>query len=235
LTTPTIDGNWTTTNEWVDAAPPTNLGTDFVWREKWTYPEGAIYQHFLIEFFTDNTNDAGDYYEVIYDTNGDGGTAPQTDDMKVEWKGHSASGLKVYKGNGTGWAQYTELAAGAIVGADKLTASPLNSNPHWVFELTILKAGVFDISGSGYQPGIRVAVYDASNSAAGVKAWPAASTNAPSTWGQELGTLDNIPESVTVVAVVFLSSVAVIAGAYFLRKRTYAKQNLVNTGLSQSF
>jgi hypothetical protein len=231
LTTPTMDGKWTTTNEWVDAAPPTNLGTDFVWREKWTYPSD-IYQHFIIEFFTDSTNDAEDYYEICYDTSADGGTAPQADDVKVEWKGHSASGLKVYKGNGSGWVQYTTLAAGAVNGSDTLTTSPLNSNQHWVFELTILKTDIFDISGSSYQPGLRVAVYDASNSAAGVKAWPAASTNAPSTWGLEIGTMENIPESLAIVAVVVLSSFAVLAGAYVLRKRPFGNHRAVNAGLS---
>jgi len=231
ITTPTDDGKWTAADEWVDAAPPDNLGTAFVWREKWTYPDD-IYQHFLIEFFTDSTNDTEDYYQICYDTSVDGGTAPQTDDVKVEWKGHSASGLKVYKGTGSGWTQYTELAAGAVVGADTLTTSPLNSNQHWVFELTILKTGIFDISGSGYTPGIQVAVYDASNSAAGVQAWPASSTNAPDSWGQELGTMDNIPESLTIVAVVVLSSFAVIAGAYFLRKRSIGNHRAVNTSLS---
>jgi hypothetical protein len=231
ITEPTIDGKWTTTDEWDDAAPPENLGTDFVWREKWTYPDD-IYQHFLIEFFTDSTNDAGDYYEVIYDTSADGGTAPQADDIKVEWKGHSSSGLKIYKGSGSAWTEYSGVPAGSVVGSDTLTTSPLNSNQHWVFELTILKTGDFDITGSTYQPGIRVAVYDASNSAAGVKAWPASSTNAPDSWGLEFGTMDNIPESLTIVAVVVLSSFAVIAGAYFLRKRPTGNHRAVNTGLS---
>jgi hypothetical protein len=47
-----------------------------------------------------------------------------------------------------------------------------------------------------------------------------------------LGTMDNIPESLTIVAVVVLSSFAVIAGAYFLRKRSIGNHRAVNTSLS---
>lgn len=233
----TIDGKWTTPDEWTDAAEPTNLATNFVWRQDWSQPEG-IMQHFLIEFFTDDTEDEEDYYQICYDCSADGGTAPQADDFRIEWKGHASSGLTVYQGTGSGWTEFTGYTAGVdIVGADSLTTSQLNGEEHWVFEISIAKAtGFIDISGSGYQPGIRVAVYDASNDEAGVQAWPPQSTfNAPSGWGLEIGSTSTIPESLAIVAVVVLSSFAVIVGAYFLRKRPTGNHRAVNTGINQSF
>ncbi|MCW4004520.1 MAG: hypothetical protein NWE95_11480 [Candidatus Bathyarchaeota archaeon] len=235
IVTPTIDGKWTASNEWTDAGVPTNPPTNFAWREKWTWP-GDINQHILIEFFTDSTNNTEDYYQICYDRNADGGAAPQADDIKIEWKGHSSSGLKVYKGNGTGWTQFTGLPAGTVVGADTLTTSPLNSNQHWVFEITINKSNEnFDISGSGYSPGIQVGVYDASNSGAGVQVWPLNSNNNPANWGLETGTTETIPESPSILAVIALSTIAIIGSVFLLRKRLSGSQRAVNTGLSKSF
>jgi hypothetical protein len=83
-----------------------------------------------------------------------------------------------------------------------------------------------DISASGYAPAIKVAWYDASNSAAGVKEWPPASGNDPSKWGVENGVLDastlnlTIPEPLTIAAVVLLSFVAVLVSFRFSRKRS---------------
>lgn len=219
-TEPTTNGT-NTTGEWNDADIPTNLPTNFVFREKWTWPSSQIYEHILIEFFTDNTNDTGDYYQICWDNNANGGSKPQTDDVRIEWKGHSSTGFKVYQGNGAGWTQYT--GAGATLGtevviAESLSSSPLNSTPHWVVEMKVYRSGIFDVSGSTYAPGINVAVYDASNSAAGIQSWPPGSVDIPSDWGLETGSTE-APESLTIVIVITLSSVAIIASVVFLRKQ----------------
>ncbi len=221
ITTPTTDGTHAT-GEWTtDSDVPTNLPTNFIFREKWSYPSSQIYEHVLIEFFTDNTNDAGDYYQICWDNSANGGSAPQTDDVKIEWKGHSSTGFKVYQGNGAVWTQYT--GTGAALGTDivigeSLSASPLNSTAHWVIEIKVFRSGIFDVSGSSYAPGLNVAVYDASNSAAGIQSWPLDAVDKPSDWGLETGTMDNIPETLTIFAVIILSSIAVFAGFILLRK-----------------
>jgi hypothetical protein len=221
ITSPIEDGAWTTSDEWVDAAVPPNLPTTFQWREKWTQPSDII-EHFLIEFFTDNTNDTGDYYQICIDNTANGGSAPQTDDIRIDWVGHSFSGLHLYKGNGTGWAPYTSFAWGTdLFIAESLSSSPLNSTAHWIMELRMDRTKAdFDVSQStpAYSPWIRVAVYDANNSAAGVQAWPPTSRDVPNDWGLETGTIENIPESLTIAVVVVLSSVAAVAGFYLLRK-----------------
>ncbi|MEJ5328175.1 MAG: hypothetical protein WHU54_08025 [Candidatus Bathyarchaeia archaeon] len=57
----------------------------------WTYP-GDILQHFIIEVLYDNTNDTADYIQICYDCNADGGTAPKSDDVKIEYTGHRLYG-----------------------------------------------------------------------------------------------------------------------------------------------
>ena len=221
---PVVDGKWTTTNEWYDAMIPPNLPAGVHWSEKWEYVESTyIVQYVLFEFFTDNTNDTGDYIQLCYDTANDGGSAPNSNDVKIEYVGHSESGLKVYQGNGTGWVEYTGAVSRLLVNST-LGPSSFNSTPHWITELRVEKSGILDISASGYTPPIRVALYDASNSAAGVKEWPPASGDDPSKWGRENGTLDNIPteipESLTIVGITILSSVALASSFYFLRRRS---------------
>jgi hypothetical protein len=224
---PVVDGKWTTPNEWTDAPIPPSLPAGVHWSEKWVYVDGTqIVQYFLFEAYTDNTADANDYIQLCYDTAADGGTAPKADDVKFEFKGHGASALTVYQGNGTGWAKYTGTVS-LLLGNSTIGTSTFNSTyPHWICELRFEKAGIMDISGSGYTPSIKVAWFDASNSAAGVKQWPPGSGDDPSKWGVEAGTTGaspgevTIPEPLTIVAVVLLSFVAVLVSFQFSRKRS---------------
>jgi hypothetical protein len=217
---PVEDGTWTTDNEWDDAMTPPNLPATFHWREKWTWPEDII-EHFLIEFFTDNTDDADDYFQLCVDNLADGGSAPQSDDIRIDWVGHDVSGLTLYQGDGTGWVVFNDYTWDTdIYIADSISASPLNSTPHWIIELWMDRSKPeFDVSGAGYAPWIRLAVYDESNSEAGVQAWPPTSQDVPDDWGSETGTTESIPESLTFVTAVLLSSVAIVVSCHFLRRR----------------
>ena len=211
-------GTWTYGGEWNDAEVPPNLPATFHWRQKWTWPVPIIMEHFLIEAFTDNTNDAGDYFEFCVDGDASGGAAPQAGNYRVRYEGHTT--ITVYEGDGSGWVEYTNYTVPDHIHiVESISSSPLNSNPHWIIEFTMNRTK-FDVSTSGYRPWIRVAVYDASNASAGVQAWPlGSSADVPDEWGLEIGTVSQIPEALTIVAVVVLSSVAVAVSFYFLRKR----------------
>ncbi|MGD0451171.1 MAG: hypothetical protein ABSA79_08990 [Candidatus Bathyarchaeia archaeon] len=215
------DGKWTTPDEWTDAMTISPLVSGFSWRASWTYPSDIV-QHFIIEDLTDTTNDTGDIVNVCYDTAASGGAAPQPADFKIELVGDRTSGLSLYRGNGTGWAKFTGwTATDAAVGVS-FSASPLSSTPHLIVEFMVDKSTIADVSGSGYQPGIYVSAYDASNSAAGVLSWPpapGASANVPDSWGLEMGTTSTIPESLTIGAVALLSIVAIAVSFYLLPKR----------------
>jgi hypothetical protein len=214
------DGKWTTTTEWTDAETVSPLVAGFSWRGSWTWPSDIL-QHFIVEVFTDNTNDTGDIVRVCYDCAANGGAAPQTDDVKVELVGNRLSGLSVYHGNGTGWSKVTSWSASEIAAAASISSSPLNSNPHLIVEFLIDKNTQADVSQAGYTPWIYVSAYDASNSAAGVKSWPpapASSADVPNNWGTEVGTTSTIPEALTIGTVVLMSFVALAVSFYFLRK-----------------
>lgn len=232
LDAPVEDGTWTTDTEWDDAMTPPNLPATFHWRQKWTWPSN-IFEHFLIEFFADATNDTGDYFQLCVDNMADGGTAPQPDDIRIDWVGHDVTGLTLYQGDGTGWVEFNDYTWDTdIYIAESLSSSPLDSNPHWIIELRMDRSkSEFDVSGAGYAPRIRLVVYDESNSEAGVQAWPPTSRDVPNDWGVETGTTENIPEPMTIVTVVVLSSVAIVVSGHFLRRRLKTENpSAVKTG-----
>jgi hypothetical protein len=70
---PIIDGTWTSANEWTDGEV-TTVGDDLAFRSTWDMPSD-VYTRFLVEFFSDNTSDAGDYWEMCLDFNNGGGTS----------------------------------------------------------------------------------------------------------------------------------------------------------------
>ncbi len=213
------------------------LPPSLLFREKWSYPDTArIIEYVLVEFYTDNTNDTGDFFQYCLDPLANGGSAPQADDVLFNYTGHNRSGLKLYKGNGTGWVVWTGWTYGTDLSiADSRTGSQMSASSHWIVELMMDRSNSnFDTSGASiaYQPNIRVAVYDQSNPTQGVQSWPSStSQNAPNTWGIESGQYAAIPESSTILSIVMLSSVAVSVCIYFLRRQP--KTRVVRTYLSR--
>ncbi|MCW4034847.1 MAG: hypothetical protein NWF03_05735 [Candidatus Bathyarchaeota archaeon] len=210
---PTIDGAWTSEDEWTDGEQ-TNISADIFFRSTFSYT-GLVYTQFIIEILNDDTNDAGDYWQICFDGSLDGGTAPMAGDYRIEIVGHTD--LTVYEGDGSGWVEVTP-DAGEITWADSISDSPASSTLHWILEITIEKtSGVVLLSEI---PGLRVAVYDESNSEAGVLAWPPTEQDVPDTWGINNYTMDAIPEGLTFAVMGALSSVSLIVGSKYLRKHS---------------
>ena len=214
----TVDGKWTNAQEWTDAMTAPGAPSSLLFREGWTFP-GDIIEYVLIEFYTDNTNDPGDFFQYCLDVGSNGGSAPQSDDILINYTGHSQ--LRLYKGNGTGWAPWTPPASAAVAAANTMTGSQMYAPAHWIFELTMDRSDSnFDISGQGYAQMLRVAAYDASNASQGVVSWPPTSTqNAPSTWGSESGQYAAIQESPTILPVALISFIAVAVSIYFFQRK----------------
>jgi len=214
----TIDGKWTTNPEWDDAATA-QISSDAIFRIKYFFSTDAgggflVYDEFLVEFFSDKTNDTGDYIQISYDCNADGGAAPQTDDIRIDYVGHNGT-IVTYKGTGSGWAPapLVDYTAAELVSISKLNGT----NPHWTLELKIEKTQ----NGPGINNAIRVAVYDASNPSAGVKAWPPASSlTVVNGYGADpADTANAIPEGIGLGTIMILSSTAVIIGAVYIGRR----------------
>lgn len=217
VNTATVDGKWTSNDEWTDT-PATALTGNATGKFGYNIQDFTnLGLEWIIEIFTDSTNDAGDYWQICFDDGNDGGTAPDTDDFKIEIIGHTT--LKVYKGTGTGWQEITP-EAGEIRWNNTISASPWNSTPHWILEVvdTSKTAGQVQIP-STPPTGMRIAAYDASTST--IAAWaPNSSANVPNTWGVVAGySTEPIPEGFSVGVVVLLTCAAFAVSFYCLRKR----------------
>lgn len=234
ITTPTMDGNWTTDDEWTDAEEKILNGSlNAIFRLKYvaSLPDW-VNQYYLIEFFDDDTNDTEDYWQICYATattfGGDpiGGTTPQTDCYRIDFVGHTVAGLAVYQGNGTDWVPYTDyIWPDHIEIVNTISASPLNSTPHWIAEIKIEHIHF------GIQPNmwIYIAAYDANNSEAGVQSWPPGSCNVPDDWGLLVAQQGNIPENLSLAALIVASAFSALIVPRHLRKTLKSKNSTSNS------
>jgi hypothetical protein len=216
----TLDGQWTSTSEWADAwneyqFPAANARFMY----KMVAPDLTTYSMTWLVEFNDATNDAGDKWVICIDGNQDGGTAPQSDDVKMEITGHTT--LQVYVGNGTGWSPSNALNT-VPKWSNNLTTSTYIAANHWVLEIYADKAGLGSWGANPPPEGLYVGMYDASNPSQGSQgwvAWPATSADIPNRWGS-IGTYGTeIPEGLSLAVAVALSSVAIVIGTIYLRKR----------------
>jgi hypothetical protein len=207
----TIDGKWTTPDEWV-IGEPHYIGT--VQKGMWIMQansEAGYAPQYLIEF-ADNTPDAGDIIQVCMNGGVDS-TTPTAAEFKMEIQGLTTK--KVYQGTGTGWAE-SSTAASAVTVAATVTTSAHDPAQHVIAEFSIDKA---TLAGWGAPPlGVRIACYDASTG--NWVAWPpASSADNPSTWGL----LNNysatpFPEGLTLGVMLLVSSVAAVVSIRYFRK-----------------
>jgi hypothetical protein len=112
--------------------------------------------------------------------------------------------------------------------AQALGPSPKIASAHYVLEMAISKQST-DMP-LNIQWAFRVAYNDAHAGGAGLQVWPPSTTDTnPGGWGyinyasEPNPAPDVIPEGIGLVAVIALSSVAVIAGSVLLRKRSITK------------
>jgi len=218
LTPVTFDAKWTTPDEWSDTTLTTFGNTsNAIFRSKWelaSLDPIAVNQYIIVEILNDNTNDSGDYWQFCFDGDESGGTAPQSGDLRIDIMGHT--NLTAYAGSGTGWTSTS--APTAFQWNNSLNTSPTSGTNHWICEIKIDKVSF----GIGADYWLRIAYYDASNAAAGAQAWPPTSRDVPNDWGDIPYSSEAIPEGLSFGVVVLLSSVAVIIGSYYLRKRPKA-------------
>jgi hypothetical protein len=209
----TLDGNWAT-GEWEDSwIEWLNYSAN---GERFCYKASSAIGYapeFLIDS-ADTTDDAGDIWQICFDGGADGTTVPEASDNKIEITGHTT--LNVYVGDGAGWV---EMSNASVTWADSLTIHdvPLDFE-HWCAEIIVDKASLNAWGANAPPIGLRVAMYDATN--ATWLAWPPASDpDVPDSWGQITGGNATIPESLSFIGVVLLSSVAVAVAFYSIRKR----------------
>jgi hypothetical protein len=208
-----IDGVWSQPDEWLDVQP-VNMSNNANFTVK--LRSFQLTMDFMIEVFGDNTDDAGDLWQICLDSDNSGGAAPDNNDYMIEIQGHTD--LLTYKGNGTGWVPITPDFQ-ELTWADSITATPWNAAPHWMFELRESDKEQGQIKVGDPPNGLRVLAYDASTNT--TSSWaPDSDADVPSTWGVIANYDPNAyPEGFSILFVVLLSSVAVVVSFYFMRKK----------------
>lgn len=217
---PTLDGKYTTDDEYSMGAS-LGFGTNAVFRDFWA-SSGNVFENFILETM-DTTNDAGDFYEICYDSGADGGAQPNTDDFKIVVTGHGASATaQWYRGTGTGWTTTTGPTAAFFDFKESLATSPTSTTPHYMVEAKVDKQDTtaFGIVVLGMNFAMKLSYSDAATGGNGVQSWPpAASSDNPDTWGYVPYSMDPVPESLSLAVVLSLSTVAIVSGVILSRKR----------------
>ena len=210
---PTIDGMWTSEDEWTDG-DVTWIGTDVAFRSTWDDNGTYVMTRWIVEFFSDTTDDPGDYWLFCIDSVQRGGSNPTG--RKFEITGHTD--LVWFLGMGEDWVEQL-MDPSEIEWANSLSASPTNSTPHWILEFQIAKNSgdiIMDIVWNFF-----LQASDASNP--GVHAWPPTDPDVPDTWGVENYSTEAIPEVFTFAVMVLLSTVSMLVGYKYFEKRKETK------------
>jgi hypothetical protein len=215
---PTIDGMWTSPDEWTDG-DATWIGTDIAFRSTWDSSGDDVMTRWIVEFFSDTTDDSGDYWQFCIDGTQAGGSEPQVGLHRMfKITGHTT--IDWYMGDGSGWGTVT-YGPSEIEWANSLSASPTNSTPHWILEFQIPKnSGTvqMDIYWNFF-----LGAFDASNPGAGELSWPPTDPNVPDEWGIENYSTEPIPEGLTFGVMALLTTVSMLVGYKYFVKRKETK------------
>lgn len=202
----TLDGRWTTVDEWIDAV-------------EIKVSEGAFklkhdqsYLYVLFDYVNDRSSENYDNAWAYVDTLKNGGSTPQTDDFafNLQWLSPTQSILVVQRGTGTDWMT-TTLALHSATSSTDATNDPYSSTPHVIYEfkiqLSILPQGATAM-------GVRLSMQDGFTGTSAV--WPSNSSRFESNqWGtMQLGT-SPIPEFSAVTPILALG---LIVPLYMLRR-----------------
>jgi hypothetical protein len=227
------DGNWATgewDDSWIEYISNGSV-TDDRFCYKMDSSDGVTYLMSWLYDFSDNTDDAGDIWQLCIDGYpSEAKTAPDANCTKIEITGHET--LTVWQGDGSDWVETSSLDD-SIIWADSMTVhdAPFDYE-HYCLEIQVNKGDLGAWGGSPPPNGFRVAMYDESNATQGWIAWPPTSADDPSGWGLIYTYAGTIPDGFSIGVVALLSTVAVAVAFYALRKRPKTKSYGSATGIN---
>lgn len=219
---PTIDGKWTSQDEWSNAAEAKleqvdggDTNTFFRIQHTTDSTTGEITYYLLVEVLNDTTNDSGDLLQIcIIGADEVGGTPiattlPNEDTLRIDYLGHDQTRTTIYRGAGQSWSTETDYTwSSDILIVDSFDASPSSDNAHLIYEVKI-SASAFNINPEYW---IRVATFDESDtSSSGMKMWPLGSREDSNDWGQVETIDETIPEfpTWTIIPIFAIATVVV--------------------------
>ena len=197
---------------------------DFLWdgwtqtasyfRTKWS-SDVVICENWLISFAGDTTNDAGDYVKLSVDNSvdfgapPDGGAAPTAQCFQLKVMGNGT--MTIQKGTGSAWGAFAE----AVSGTDYNAATAVTGAR--VYEIFLDKGvSAGGALAMGYHNNAHIEVYDESTGKT-LMFPPDSSADVPDTYAEGT-TGDVVPEGLTIVVMLSLSTIAALISVRYFRK-----------------
>jgi hypothetical protein len=211
----TVDGRWTTVDEWTDAVEVSLVFTQGSGKaySKAKYDDNYLYV--LIDFVSDQQTQGGDMAMVAVDPKNNRGSDPQTDDFTLVFRWNTPTQSVSLIGWGTGgqesvWGNLGEGFNAAC--SNNAENDPYGKAPHLTYEFQIpmkltspTGAGSFSLSATGF--GIGVSAF---NGQTGACAWPGGVDLAvPEGYASVTFTTKVVPEFSTAMSIVLFLVLAV--------------------------
>jgi len=149
----TIDGMWTTEDEWSDAAEFLEEGAIFAIKDD------TEFLYVLMDFIEDKSMQSGDLGGINLDLYNDKADKPQPDDFSVSLIHSYPEGTKswIFQGNGTHWIviwkEDMDIAdpLGIMSSSTNITSNnPYSTSPHVIYEFAIPRFIFKDASQTGF-------------------------------------------------------------------------------------
>ena len=170
----TIDGKWTSSNEWVDAIK-FDLKKRFYDNSSKRFFSGTTLGHFLIkddkeflyvmiDYVADKNIEDYDSARLRLDVNNDKAYAPQFDDYMIEliWEKNSVK-KTIWQGDGVDWTPSRKYLEGLKASStNDVEGDPYSDSPHLIYEFAIPR----DIFGFKSEIGFSVSALDYSRTLA---------------------------------------------------------------------
>jgi hypothetical protein len=136
----TIDGKWTTTNEWEEAKEfPIKFGFTHYIFGYFLIKDNEEFLYVLIDHTPDVTLEDGDSGKIKLDIDNDGFDSPKKDDyiISIEWNGNKTD-ISVQQGNGTEWVMVESMPEGIeAASTNNAENNPYSENQHLIYEFAI--------------------------------------------------------------------------------------------------
>jgi hypothetical protein len=149
----TIDGMWTTENEWSDAVKFLEEGAVFAIKDD------AKFLYILMDFTEDKNMESGDLGGINLDLYNDKADKPQPDDFSISLIHSYPEGTKgwIFQGNGTNWIVVWKEdmnipdPLGIMSASTNITSNnPYSTSPHVIYEFAIPRFIFKDASQTGF-------------------------------------------------------------------------------------
>jgi len=132
----TVDGKWTTVDEWTDAVDFDCGGYGWI-----ALKDDSDFLYVLVDYTRDTGPGAGDFAWIVWDQRNDGGSKPRSDDydLLMSYENKTSYDLFFYQGTGTGWGNPKPASSLGVTGASSTDATndPYSNAAHLVYEFRV--------------------------------------------------------------------------------------------------